>query len=261
MERNKHDHKATKKLKAWLFGIMLLLPFLFMLPTGLYYGLNQNAQLSERTEQQPIYYESNEVNSFDDLINGNIYTWNDNYTLTTSNNTITLLTLENIEQLITEYGFIYDVDGICTIVVNNYASFLVYTYTNYNQFYNINSTYFQFVLKAVNNTTFDTSLYTHIIKTDRQLVKEYLPITYTNDISTSIINAWNSTWQNPLFSWTNNTFITTTINNFTSGFGITADTYISNLITYIAILTAVYVIFDIIIELFTKLTHIVPRSD
>ena len=57
-----------------------------------------------------------------------------------------------------------------------------------------------------------------------------------------------------LFNWCTNTGIYTTINAMNTGLGIT-DATISLLLTYWALLTALYVVFDIIIVLFTKITH------
>ena len=84
--------------------------------------------------------------------------------------------------------------------------------------------------------------------------------TYTNDISTSIINAWNSTWQNPLFSWTSYSPFYAPMQSFTNVFGIN-NMQIANVLTYLATITAIYIVFDIVIELFTYLTHLIPRSD
>lgn len=60
----------------------------------------------------------------------------------------------------------------------------------------------------------------------------------------------------PIFNWTINTGIYTTINAMTTGleFGTSANT-LAIILTYISLNVAVYVVFDIILYLFTRLTH------
>lgn len=256
MTKNKHDHTATKKIKAWLFAIMLLLPFLFLLPTGLYYGLNQNAQLSEKTEQTPVYYETNEIINYTSFISGNAYMWTDNFTAPTSWTTSEIAQIKNTDNIQSlQSSFNNDILSLRYSSQNT----LLYLTDNNGHFLNINSVSLWVVwINTINSNYLDDMLYN--FQPYSYAIKEYTDITYTNDISTSIINAWNSTWQNPLFSWTNYSPFYAPMQSFTNVFGIN-DMQIANVLTYLATITSIYIVFDIIIELFTYLTHLIPRND
>lgn len=275
MTKNKHDHTATKKIKAWLFAIMLLLPFLFLLPTGLYYGLNQNAQLSERTVTTNNYYSYSGFNEdityeFDELQPYTFYDLNFNFGNANLDFDFDYIIIgETIS-----YTEIYaNNNGNQPNIKYDYQNQLLEISTNDNYYYYENITpqsYWIEIYFAVNETQIDNYLnFTQNINsyTIMGIELDYLipngtnsTTTYTNDISTSIINAWNSTWQNPLFSWTNYSPFYAPMQSFTNVFGIN-DMQIANVLTYLATITAIYIVFDIVIELFTYLTHLIPRSD
>ena len=63
------------KLFHWLYAFLMFLPVTFLLPTLLYFGFNDNAAAQEYTKEEPIYYETNDVNSASDLVTGNVYTF------------------------------------------------------------------------------------------------------------------------------------------------------------------------------------------
>ena len=85
---------------------------------------------------------------------------------------------------------------------------------------------------------------------------------YNND--TSIVNAmstaWQQTWQTPVLSWTGNQNFNFTIQAFTNVFGITQESYITNYLTYILTMTAIYIIFDIVLGVFKLITHVVNEK-
>ena len=68
----KHDHKLTDILKVLIFTLFLILPIMTFLPSCLYYGCNKYATDGQTTTIN-YKYQSNEVNSLDDLVVGNIY--------------------------------------------------------------------------------------------------------------------------------------------------------------------------------------------
>lgn len=65
----------------------------------------------------------------------------------------------------------------------------------------------------------------------------------------------------PLFNWTQNTAIYSAINQMTTGleFGTGGNT-LALLLTYWSLNIAIYIIFDIVIVLFTKLTHLINND-
>ena len=82
------------------------------------------------------------------------------------------------------------------------------------------------------------------------------PTNYTGTQQDVFYNAVNNITTKPIFSWTTSTGIYTTINSMCTGldFGGSAN-ILSILLTYWSLNTAVYIVFDIVITLFTKLTH------
>lgn len=77
---------------------------------------------------------------------------------------------------------------------------------------------------------------------------------YTGTIQNVFYESVAEISNQPLFNWTTSTLMYNTMSTMTTGLGIT-DTTIPLLLTYWALLTCIYVVFDIIIELFVKLTH------
>lgn len=67
-----------------------------------------------------------------------------------------------------------------------------------------------------------------------------------NDISTSIINAWNSTWQNPLFSWSSESFLIEPFNYITDLFSIPQNNTFSMALSYWLAISIVYLVFDVV---------------
>ena len=79
---------------------------------------------------------------------------------------------------------------------------------------------------------------------------------YGNYLDNVFYSAVNDMNDSTLFNWAENTAIYSGINAMNTGFGLTNNT-ISLLLAYWSILTAIYIVFDIIIVMFTKITHLV----
>lgn len=67
--------------------------------------------------------------------------------------------------------------------------------------------------------------------------------------------AWETTWKTPLFNWTENTPFKASIQGFTQLFGINQESGIDNLLAYIMTISCIYVVIDIVLGLFTWITH------
>lgn len=84
------------------------------------------------------------------------------------------------------------------------------------------------------------------------------PLNYTGTQQDVFYNAINNIATKPIFNWTINTGIYTTINAMTTGLDMgTGANTLAILLTYWALNTAIYIVFDIIIVLFVKLTHFI----
>ena len=81
--------------------------------------------------------------------------------------------------------------------------------------------------------------------------------TYT--LNKVFYEAMNNMTNSNLFNWAENTAIYTAINTMNTGLGISNPT-LSLLLAYWSILMAVYIIFDIIIECFTYITHLLTTK-
>lgn len=77
------------------------------------------------------------------------------------------------------------------------------------------------------------------------------------NISDQVGENWSHLWQLPVFNWTNNTPFNNSINGFIGIFGINNTSYISNVLIWIVTITAIYIVFDIIIATFKWLTHLI----
>ena len=80
------------------------------------------------------------------------------------------------------------------------------------------------------------------------------PSNYTGTPQDVFYNAVNNMTTQTLFSWTTGTAIYTAINSMCTGLSIQGGA-LPILITYWALMIAIYIVFDIIIKLFTTLTH------
>lgn len=253
----KHDHTLTNIIKVCIFALFLILPFLVFLPTGLYYAFNEHA-VNETTTEVDIHYkyQTNEVNSVDDLIVGNIYHIN--------------------KQNITEYGDIaickyiggqrysnqlkiqFDNDGtsILRLIDSQTWNIVVYTGVTYQNTYTLNSNDIYFTYYDNINVDYlpfiDNNIDPYFDTIENVVITEDV----NQSITSSMNNAWQDTWETPLFNWTDNQNFGFTIKAFTNVFGISEESKITNYLTYILTLTAIYVVFDIVLEIFTKLTHI-----
>ena len=258
METNKHNHKGTKLLKVFIFSLMMLMPFLIFIPNAFYYGFNENAVAQTRIEQDPVYYQSNEVNSVDDIHIGNVYFYNDNFSwLNQTGATINILQFYLLDNSINNN---IDITRSLTMYVSNNDSAIWCSYkkldtgtTGYMAIGNVS-----FNLKV--NGVYDYSylIVSHLFKT--QVIETILETEYSMSITDSMSIAWQEIWSNNLMSWTNNSILKTPINNFVSVFAINNDACISQYLIYLMTLTGLYVVIDIVLEMFIAMTHIFSKE-
>ena len=102
-------------------------------------------------------------------------------------------------------------------------------------------------------------IYYKTSKTPLQILEKnifYTDATLSNVFYTSLEDINNA----PIFNWTESTGMYTVINNMTQDleFGTSGNT-LATLLTYWSLNTAIYIIFDIIIWAFTKITHILQE--
>ena len=107
VEKNKHDHKGTEQLKIIIFSLLMLAPLIASVSQMLYATFNPNAKDSTEITGQQYHveneYQTNEVNSVEDLVVGNIYKCNmSNLTTTTNIMRVQMLLYGNTQETICE---------------------------------------------------------------------------------------------------------------------------------------------------------------
>lgn len=293
-EKKKHNHKATDLLKVSIFCILMLAPFLAIGVNCAYVVFNKNAKDSYNGNYEYLTttnyntYITNKKIPFVSYTDGQ-YT---NYTLTstsfnnieinrtasTVNETIYLIGINTNKIVIngTEYNNIQsaifgqtDRDqfyfATYNVTINNNYFIQKTAWNNaelYNQNTKIEKINYGITNNFVNNITLNASLVSNVIYSSSNVTSGVLSYStldiYVND--TTLSNVFYSSvsrlQQANLFNWAKTTGIYTPINAMTSGLGI-KDNTIPMLLAYWSILTAIYIVFDLIIWVFTKITHLI----
>lgn len=276
LKGNKHNHLFTDLLKVAIFGLMLLLPFLCFMPTGFYYGFNEHAT-NETTTQINYKYESNEVNTLDDLIEGNIYQL-DNFDL--ANNMLSsdiyfyVLKYDNTDlfETYSDYeGNNFNIkDCIIYLNTNDYQnnewiiSLYLIDYEGTSLYFEYNNELILhnciFICNQYIVDYFDYNSNLSLPQYTDYNVIESVETNVQDTISNKMYLAWEGVWTSPLFNWTNTTPLNTGLNGFIGIFGINQSSYIANCLIYLLTITAIYVVFDIVLGIFKWLTHLIGNK-
>ena len=270
LSKNVHNHTFTDLLKVCVFALLLLLPGIMFLPSCFYYGFNEHATNTETTTIN-YKYESNEVNSLDDLVVGNIYEF-DLQRYFDESTVHDYIDLYNIEAIVTydnevnsnhvQYFTTYFLDIFTMLdgttyyisLSNDYYgvdTFEIKVFDSDLQYIHLFLTYQSYEL----DSTFED--YSPYFKYTDYNVIESVTVNTDDTISTKLYRSWEQLWNTQLFSWTNNTPLNTGINGFIGVFGINSQSYIGNLLIWLLSITAIYVVIDIVIGVFKWLTHLI----
>ena len=260
--KGKHDHLLTKLLKVFLFSCVMIAPIVAGTSQMFYSWFNKNAKDS--------YY--------GETINQEEYIYTDNlkigetYRLTLPSNNLTIHNTNGGDR-------------------NNFievSNFRVIENTSQND---ISSTRYISFWSASNSFTFSTYFFNDISQGSTALFSTGNTTTYSVSVSFTIVSktAVIDTFFNgndnifykvkynnysyldnafyygmekmadsELFGWTKQTGIYTTINTMATGLGVNeANNILAVILSYWTLMTCIYVIFDIIIELFVKITHLI----
>lgn len=266
----KHDHTLTDIIKVGIFALFLILPILVFLPNCLYYGFNEHATNTETTTIN-YKYQSNEVNTLNDLVIGNLYHL-DSLNIQYSQDTTLNFSLNIVSGLFDDFEYtdepLYDYDFTNYEVLGNL--FLSIDSDNlYIQFQNnslvaisfnyVNITDVIFSISYQNDNSFNDYLVHNDILpsyTDFNVI-ESVSVNTDDTITDKVAYAWQRMWETPMLNWTNNNSFKFTINAFTNVFGITPESKMANYLTYLLVITCIYLVFDIVLTLTTKLTHLI----
>lgn len=249
----KHDHTLTSILKFAIFSLIMLAPIFSVASRCLYVICNKNAKDSYSGKQNDVYETS--ITMSDVRLN-NIYHFSSVPTYTeTSNQSSGYIIYENITNIETTNLTLKN-------ALETGYSFQYYARVDQRQIY---------VYDSENNTITAQSVFTQTCTFDFQL-KGFSEYSFPNTIkSFSILKETNNSYmdntfeyslsqleQSSYYNWATNLGIYTPIHNMTSGLG--AHDIVALLLAYWSIYTAIYIVFDIIIACFVKITHLLQSE-
>lgn len=247
----------------------MFLPIVVFIPNAFYYGFNEHATNSETTTIN-YKYQSNEVNSYDDLVEGNIYHFNYNGygdEMALPNNYEMDLKLLKVYQ----YNFNncnFDLDSTTWSSIFDNSDISVHLYYNRgldaNLNINLNSdeTLFiyygtfdtEFLLNAEVQITYLTyslhgeNLCLEMNNTDYNVI-ESVEINTDDTISNKMYHAWQSTWDLPLLQWTHTSFVAQPFTYITGLFGVPSDSTFNYVFAYFVSISICWLVFDVIMYL------------
>jgi len=242
LKKEKHNHKLTDLLKVAIFSIVMMAPFISIGSKMAYVTFNKNAYESYYGETINEY-----TNSY---ISNNALTTDKTYYISSS----------PYQQSI---QFFIQVDNLLDLNTNtNYGNAEMRIYSNANNEVTlqiVNSSEGLSYQKNINNIaefSFDFLQYnvTNNFGTyDLFYLRIYNNYSFLDNVFEYAVDQLGTT---PVFAWTKNTAIYTPIETMTNGLGFDPDNNtLAILLTYWTLVTAVYVIMDIVLFCFTKLTH------
>lgn len=242
----KHDHSLTNLLKGALFSLVMMAPILSITVRCGYVMFNKNAYESYYGETiNQITLVNTQINNLQAYKN---YEYRNELINDSTNSSFTVYPLNNkVNWDGTEIDdvnyFIFYVSGstpYLAIRKNNTSS-------NSNHI-NLSTTQatIKFELDTILYSTTTNTAFNYFYKV------EYNNYSFLDNAFTyGIANLKNEA----VFNWTKNTALYQPINAMCTGLGITEQA-IAIMLTYWSLMTAIYIIFDIVIVLFTKLTHL-----
>lgn len=266
IEKPRHDHKLTDLLKVCIFSLLMLAPLIASCSQWIYATINKNAYQSySGTQTQFVQQKVNNVKriTFENTIGDNLY--------------------DNHEFDVQFDGTYYGSDD----APFQESAFLDECYVGSNEF-----NYMQFTVNdncslvihssikihdnqyAINNLVYefqtfeyiDFVLQNDILENIPSLINEGFiidcPIDYYEMVevqATTLDNAFyygvDQMTKSELFNWTQNTALYSGIKAMTDNLQIQTNA-IAILLTYWFILTIIYIIVDIVLKLFTTITHL-----
>lgn len=237
------------KLFHWLYAFLMLVPVAVFGTNAIYYGFNDEAVSQTYTKEEPVYYETNELNDINDLIVGHIYTINTS--LMEKNDTCTIFCQDFfIYSLVNNIGsysystvnepyFSIFTNDASTVLVNTARSICGYTQGDLVLDFVYKSHYGSLSLIGTNYSI--TSCY-------RSYVRFYEEVTYTNGIADSLAETLEHTFELPMFSWVTNSVVYDAFNGLSMLVGFD-NSVVPCFLTYWLDISLVWLAFDMLMFL------------
>lgn len=238
----KHNHSLTDLLKVLLFSIIMLLPFIDVAVKCGYVMFNKNAyqSYSNYTETK-----TTNVSLSTTLINGQVYTINPLSYTTQMNQSVNYEVYDN-QTNAKEIYFPNDNFQVIkiTLATSSERTRLILIDENNTQHNAFNiETPFYFKSNGINDTTTQNVWYT------------ITTLSYTTGKLDNVFEySVSQLEESQLYNWTTQTAIYSGVSQMTTQLGITTN-IIPIIVCYWFFITIIYIILDIVIRLFTMLTH------
>lgn len=245
----KHNHSLTDLLKILLFTILMLAPVGMVASRCLYVIANKNAYQS----YSEVETSTTSIKNDGDALNVGLqytFAYTTGYTNTGDNTYYVQNGKSNIRDLYFE-NETWTIDRVELYTNNNQTRLIAYDTNNqsHNKFnWQETSPNFYIILGQARNMPTGTRYYNVY-----QISYTYSKLDNVFEYSISQLEESN------LFNWTKNTAIFSGIDAMNSQLSINSPA-ISIILTYWLILTCIYVIIDIVLKLFTILTHAIGRK-
>ena len=179
----KHD------VRKWLHAILDLLPVILIPVFMIYSHRHDVAQDFTYTKTEPVYYDSNVLNSWSDLTLGNAYLWDDNFDLASAPTREKVFSIYNNEFIAEFYTSSYDV---LDLYLSTYGNLVLDD--GHSNVLAVTSITFPFVLQNVYSNSYEDILLPHI-SSNYDFIKEYVDIVVNipKDVMTSFMDRFNNT--------------------------------------------------------------------
>lgn len=199
----KHD------VRKWIHAVLDMLP-LVLIPVFMVFSHRHDiAEDVSYTEEAPIYYQTNDINSSNDFQIGRVYTWSDDFSLSSSPSTLVFFDVEVLSSYLTgRTGYIYlDFNG--------------HLYFRADSYIVIDNLKFDFLVTGISSGLNDIPNYIleKFTSCENLYIKEYqeVVVTIPQDVMDSFINQmyyavdkyfnFNSVGNfNDVYEWLSSTF-------------------------------------------------------
>lgn len=269
----KHKHLLTDILKVLLFSIIMLVPILSVATRCLYVIVNKNAYQSAEITQTTYDKIQNERQTNSEVLEGYYY-YLDNYSFNDMVESIGtgLISFDLIKGQV--YNYTNDFPTFLFVEDNFYLN-IDFDFTGSDANFNGQPSQYADIDFSDSGAYVQGIVYMKVINLS-QTLKEELPFyfeelledqkyyySYEEVQATTLDNVFeysvNKLNDNALINWTQQTAIYTGVNTMTTQLGIT-NAVIPMLIVYWFLMTVIYIIIDIVIKLFTYLTHMIGNK-
>lgn len=260
--RNKDRKPHESIIGKIIYGFLLFMPLLAIGVTCITCFWNKEVTADTETAEISYKYESNEVNSAIDLINGHSYTFTLQQAPTQQQYISTASSVYNIPNFT---NFKLDADALNNhyIRIDLRSNQIIFRDESYNAILTINFTAitfpYSFDLKLVNYVSSINTDYTNYSKSTYNEIESVNIISTPQDFDVKNIFYYSidKVQQSPLFNWAENSAIYTGMTATCNTLNITT-TFIPLLMTYWLIISVIYILYDIILvilHIFHKKIH------